>query len=310
MRWVTYLASTGTARVGLVDGDTIRAVPDVRSLIELLGDDGERLAQAATVAAANPQEVIALGERPLLAPIPRPPSVRDYMAFEEHVINTRRDGQTVEPLWYQQPGFYFTNPAAIRGPHDEIPVAPGSERFDYEVEVAAVIGRGGRDLHPEHAESHIAGYTILVDWSARDLQRAELALRLGPTKGKDTATTLGPYLVTPDELEPTRSGRGFELTMTAHVNGNPYSTGSWADIYWSFAEMLAYASRGTELVPGDVIGSGTVGTGCILELSNLHGSEAYPWLVPGDEVRVAIDRLGEVTAHIVHGPELIPLRAG
>jgi 2-keto-4-pentenoate hydratase/2-oxohepta-3-ene-1,7-dioic acid hydratase in catechol pathway len=308
MRWVSYLASMDTPRVGLVDGDTIRALPDVESLSELLGDDGERLVEAAAVAVANPQEVIALRERPLLAPIPRPPSVRDFMAFEEHVINTRRRGQTVEPLWYQQPAFYFTNPAAIRGPHVEIPVAPGSQRFDYEVEVAAIVGRGGSDLHPDRAESHIAGYSILVDWSARDLQRAELALRLGPTKGKDTATTLGPYLVTPDELESTRSGGGFELKMTAQVNGKPYSAGSWADIYWSFGEMLAYASRGTELVPGDVIGSGTVGTGCILELSNLHGSETYPWLVPGDEVSVAIDRLGEVTARIVPGPDVIPLR--
>ena len=310
MRWVTYLSGDGTPRVGVLDGDTIRAPRDVGSLCELLGDDGERLAEAAAAAVADPLEVIAWDARPLLAPIPQPPSVRDFMAFEAHVINTRRPGQTVEPLWYEQPGFYFTNPAAIRGPHDEIPTAPGSERFDYEVEVAAVIGRGGRDLHPERAEGHIAGYMILVDWSARDLQRAELALRLGPTKGKDTATTLGPWLVTPDELESTRTARGFALAMTAHVNGRPYSEGSWADIHWSFAEMLAYASRGTRLVAGDVIGSGTVGTGCILELSNLHGSEAYPWLVPGDEVRVAVQRLGEVTATIVPGPDPIPLRGG
>jgi 2-keto-4-pentenoate hydratase/2-oxohepta-3-ene-1,7-dioic acid hydratase in catechol pathway len=308
MRWVTYRASDGSPRVGLVNGETIHAVREVSNLIELLGDDGERLAQAAESATGDPLEVVPLDEPRLLAPVPHPPSVRDFMAFEEHVVNTRQPGQSVEPLWYEQPAFYFTNPAALRGCRQAVAVSPGSERFDYEVEVAAVIGRGGSDLHPEHAEDHIAGYMILVDWSARDLQRTELALRLGPAKGKDSATTLGPYLVTPDELEPLRSGDGFALTMTAHVNGQAYGGGNWADIYWSFADMLAYASRGTQLVPGDVIGSGTVGTGCILELSNLHGTDAYPWLVPGDEVRVAVDRLGETVTRIVAGPEVVPLR--
>ena len=176
------------------------------------------------------------------------------------------------------------------------------------MEVAAIIGLGGSDLHPEHTERHIAGYTILVDWSARDLQRTELAMRLGPAKGKDSATTLGPYLVTPDELEPVRKGRGFDLKMTAAVNDTPYSAGNWSDIHWSFAEMIAYASRGTQLVPGDVIGSGTVGTGCILELSNLHGTGTYPWLVPGDNVEMAIERLGETRARIMPGQDLIPVR--
>jgi 2-keto-4-pentenoate hydratase/2-oxohepta-3-ene-1,7-dioic acid hydratase in catechol pathway len=308
MRWVTYRASDGTPRVGLVDRDTVRALGDVRRLNDLLGDDGERLAQAAETAVANPHEVVPLKDQPLLAPIQNPPSIRDFMAFEEHVLNTRKPGQAVEPLWYQQPAFYFSNPAAIRGPHDEIPVSPGCHSFDYEVEVAAVVGRGGSDLHPDRAEGHIAGYMILVDWSARDLQRTELALRLGPAKGKDSATTLGPYLVTPDELEPLRSGRGFELDMTAQVNGKLYSRGNWADIYWSFGEMLAYASRGTELLPGDIIGSGTVGTGCILELSNLHGSDAYPWLVPGDRVELAVELLGQTTTHIIQGKDPIPLR--
>lgn len=308
MRWVSYRSARGVPGVGLVDGDTVRAVPGIHSLVQLLGDDGERLARAADTAASDPLEVFPLRPGALLAPIPNPPSVRDFMAFEEHVVNTRRPGETVEPRWYRQPAFYFSNPAAIHGPYAQIPVPPGCRQFDYEVEVAAVVGRGGSDLRPERAETHIAGYTILIDWSARDLQRDELALRLGPAKGKDSATTVGPYLVTPGELEPRRSHRGFDLTMTAHVNGKPYSKGNWADIYWSFAEMLAYASRGTRLVPGDILGSGTVGTGCILELSKLHGGDAYPWLVPGDEVRVAVDQLGETCARIMPGADPVPLR--
>jgi 2-keto-4-pentenoate hydratase/2-oxohepta-3-ene-1,7-dioic acid hydratase in catechol pathway len=308
MRWLRYRSASGVPRIGILDGTTIRAARGVDSLLALLGDDGERLARVGEGAMADPLEEVALNGTPLLAPIDAPPSIRDFMAFEEHVINTRRPGQTVDPLWYTQPAFYFTNPAAVRGPADDVPVSPGSRRFDYEVEVAALVGRGGGDLHPGHAERHIAGYMILVDWSARDLQREERALGLGPVKGKDSATTLGPLLVTPDELAPLRAGRGYDLTMTAHVNGTLYSEGTWANIHWSFGELLAYASRGTTLRPGDLLGSGTVGTGCILELSNLHGTDAYPWLIPGDEVRVAIDGLGETMSRIVPGAEPVPLR--
>jgi 2-keto-4-pentenoate hydratase/2-oxohepta-3-ene-1,7-dioic acid hydratase in catechol pathway len=215
----------------------------------------------------------------------------------------------MEPDWYQLPVFYFTNPAAIVGPFDDVPVPPGSEQLDYELEVAAIVGRGGSDLDPETAERHIAGLCVMNDWSARDLQRREMKLSLGPAKGKDFATSLGPFLVTPDELEPFRSGKAYGLAMTASVNGVEYSRASLAEIYWSFGEMLAYASRGTRLVPGDVIGSGTCGTGCILELSLVHGEEAYPWLKPGDEVTVKVERLGGMVSRIVPGrPPPPPLR--
>jgi 2-keto-4-pentenoate hydratase/2-oxohepta-3-ene-1,7-dioic acid hydratase in catechol pathway len=137
------------------------------------------------------------------------------------------------------------------------------------------------------------------DWSARDVQRREMKLNLGPAKGKDFATTLGPFLVTPDELAGTEAGKAFDLTMTATVNGREYSRASLAGIHWGFDEMLAYASRDTRLRTGDVIGSGTCGTGCILELALVHGSEQYPWLVPGDEVTLAVDRLGTITNRVV-----------
>jgi 2-keto-4-pentenoate hydratase/2-oxohepta-3-ene-1,7-dioic acid hydratase in catechol pathway len=179
--------------------------------------------------------------------------------------------------------------------------------FDYELEIGAVVGRAGADLDPDEAEQHIAGYLVFCDWSARDLQRSEMRHGLGPAKGKDGATTLGPALITPAELAPHRRGTGFDLQATVTVNGRRFTTSSAADPLWSFGEMLAYASRGTRLVPGDVVGSGTVGTGCILELSTLHGAEAYPWLRPGDEVEISVDVLGELRATVVEGAPVRPL---
>lgn len=307
MRWVTYLsAADGAERVGLVDQDGIHGLQSPVRLVDLLGDDGERLARAAEEARRDPAEVVAPESVTLRAPVPVPPSVRDFMAFEAHVRNAR-GGAELDPAFYDAPVFYFTNPAAVLGPHDDVPVSPGSTEFDYELELGAVVGRAGADLDPDEAEDHIAGYLIFCDWSARDLQRREMRHRLGPAKGKDGATTLGPALVTPDELAPHRRGKGFDLRASVTVNGRPFTTSSAEDPLWSFGEMLAYASRGTRLVPGDVVGSGTVGTGCILELSALHGTEAYPWLRPGDEVRIAVDVLGELRVTVVEGAPVRPL---
>lgn len=305
MRWASYLSeSDGREHAALVAGDELRAVPE--TLLELLRADA--LAAAAERALADPVEVGPLAGATLLAPVPEPPSVRDFMSFESHVVTSMAAiGSHVDPVWYQQPVFYFTNPAAVRGPEGDIPVAPGSAQFDYELEVAAIIGRGGSDIAPAEAEAHIAGYTILCDWSARDIQMREMRVGLGPAKGKDTATSLGPVLVTPDELEPYRTASGYDLSMTVAVNGREYSRGSWETVYWTFAQMIAYASRGTELRPGDVIGSGTVGTGCILELGRVHGGEAYPWLVPGDVVELEVEQLGVQRARIVAGAPVIPL---
>jgi 2-keto-4-pentenoate hydratase/2-oxohepta-3-ene-1,7-dioic acid hydratase in catechol pathway len=146
------------------------------------------------------------------------------------------------------------------------------------------------------------------DWSARDVQRREMQLSMGPVKGKDFATSLGPMLVTPDELQPARAGRAYDLAMTAKVNGVEYSRASLADIHWSFGEMIAYASRGTAVRAGDVIGSGTCGTGCILELSLVHGTERYPWLHPGDVVELEVERLGLLRNRVVEGAVFPPLR--
>jgi fumarylacetoacetate (FAA) hydrolase len=225
----------------------------------------------------------ALDEVRLLAPIRRPPSVRDFYAFEAHVANARRvTGRGEVPQeWYELPAFYFSNPAAIYGPDDEIPYPDGTETLDYELEVAAVIG----------AEGAIGGFTVMNDWSARDLQRKEMRVGLGPAKGKDFATSLGPVVVTPDELGDLR------LEMVARVNGEERSRGNLGDLYHSWEAILAHASRNTELRPGDIVGSGTVGTGCILE----HGDER--WLQPGDEVELEVEGIGLLRNRVVprHG---------
>jgi 2-keto-4-pentenoate hydratase/2-oxohepta-3-ene-1,7-dioic acid hydratase in catechol pathway len=310
MRWVTYISpADGQERPGVLNDAAVHGLRGTSRLLDLLGGDGTLLTQAADSALAEPVEVVPAEQARLRPPIPVPPSIRDFMAFEEHIANARSAlGKGVHPGWYERPVFYFTNPAACAGPGDDVAISPGSEAFDYELEVAAVVGREGSDLTPAQAEEHIAGYTILVDWSARDLQFTEMVQQLGPAKGKDSATSLGPALVTADELAPLRKGNGFDLAMTASVNGVPYSSGNLADLYWSFGEMISYASRGTRVMPGDVIGSGTVGTGCVLELSTLHGSERYPWLQPGDEVRLEVAQLGVISARVLPARPVVPLR--
>jgi 2-keto-4-pentenoate hydratase/2-oxohepta-3-ene-1,7-dioic acid hydratase in catechol pathway len=309
MRLAAFRSADGVRRLGVVVGEDIHELPFTANLIELLGDDGTRLREAGEHAIAVPAQVFALHEVRLLPPVPRPPSVRDFYAFEQHVKTARqRRGLEMDPDWYELPVFYFSNPAAVIGPDDDVAVPPGSAQLDFELEVAAVVGLGGSDLSPDEAERHIAGFMVMNDWSARDVQRREMKLSMGPVKGKDFATSLGPFLVTPDELERFRSGHAYDLRMTASVNGREYSAASLADIYWSFGEMLAYASRGTEIVPGDVIGSGTCGTGCILELSLVHGEESYPWLHPGDEVTLEVEHLGAQRSRVVEGRPLVPLR--
>ena len=311
MRVATYRhPGSDLDRVGVVVGGVLHAMPGRTRLVDLLGDDGERLARAGDAAVRDPHEVVEVAAVRLLPPVPVPPSLRDFYAFEQHVRTARqRRGLEMDPDWYRLPVFYFSNPRALIGDGDPVAVPPGSAELDFELEVAAVVGRGGGDLDPDEAEARIAGYCVMNDWSARDLQRREMKLSMGPVKGKDFATSLGPFLVTPDEIAGRRSARGYDLAMTARVNGTEYSRALWSDVYWSFGEMLAYASRGTELAAGDVVGSGTCGTGCILELSLVHGADAYPWLCPGDAVEVEVEGLGRLRNRVIEGTALRPLRA-
>jgi 2-keto-4-pentenoate hydratase/2-oxohepta-3-ene-1,7-dioic acid hydratase in catechol pathway len=309
MRWATYVAGDGGERVGLVVGEAVHALEAGVRLLDLLGDDGERLAQAGERAARDPRDVVTLADVRLRSPIPTPPTVRDFYAFEQHVRTARaKRGLEMDPDWYELPVFYFSNPYAVNGPGDEVAIPPGSSELDFELEIAAIIGKGGADVSPDDGDAHIAGFCVMNDWSARDVQRREMKLSMGPVKGKDFATTLGPLLVTPDELAPHRTDTGYDLTMTASVNGKEYSRAQWSDVYYSFGEMVAYASRGTRVEPGDVIGSGTCGTGCILELSMVHGTEAYPWLQTGDEVVLAVEGLGELRNPVGPAQPIKPIR--
>ena len=212
----------------------------------------------------------------------------------------RRD-QPIPEAWYRLPIFYFSNVSEIRGPGDPVWAPRDSAELDYELEIAALIDTPVRDLSTERGEEAIGGYMILNDWSARDLQRDETTVRLGPAKGKDFASTIGPYLVTPDELADARSGKGFDLAATATVNGQELSRGKWSDIQFSFGEMIARASADVRLVPGDLIGSGTVGTGCLLEIRDESGFGRY--LQPGDKVTLSIERLGDLVSPVVGRPD-------
>jgi 2-keto-4-pentenoate hydratase/2-oxohepta-3-ene-1,7-dioic acid hydratase in catechol pathway len=308
MRWVTFRAADGgDDRVGLLDGEEVVRAVGLDSLVDALRDGSDRLRARGEAALATRDEVHRLADVQLLAPLPVPPTIRDFMCFEQHVAaGARRRGGEVVPQWYEMPAFYFTNPYAVVGPYDPVAIPPGSSRFDFEVEVAAVVGVAGRDLAPGDAERYLAGYTILNDWSARDLQFEEMKVSLGPAKGKDTATTLGPALVTPDEL-PHRDGRP-DLEMRVEVNGREYGRDRLDNMYWTFGELVAYASRGTWVRPGDVLGSGTCGYGCLMELTALYGEDRCPWLRPGDEVVIEVTGLGRIANRVVEGVEPVPLR--
>lgn len=241
-------------------------------------------------------QAIPLSEAKLLSPLPQPRSFRDFYAFEEHVKTARgRRGLDMVPEWYDFPVFYFSNHNAFVGTDTDIERPAYTEWLDFELEIACVIGKQGRNIKPEQAMDYIAGFAVLNDWSARDAQREEVKVGLGPAKGKDFATSMGPYLLTTDELEDVRDGERWALEMMARVNGQELSRGNFRTIYFSFGELIARASDGVTLYPGDVIGSGTVGTGCILEL----GTDVHRWLEPGDVVELEIERLGVLRNRII-----------
>ena len=244
-----------------------------------------------------PLSAVELG--PPVCPVP---TFRDFHAFEDHVRTARgRRGLEMVPEWYELAAFYYSNPGCMLGPGSPLVMPRHGEWLDFELEVGCVIAREGIDITAEEAEGYIAGYTIINDWSLRDVQRREMKVGLGPAKGKDFATSLGPFLVTPDELEDRRAGKGFDLQMVARVNGRELGRGNWRSIHYSFAEMIVRASAGVTLWPGDVLGSGTVGTGCILELGP---EQTGGWLGPGDVVELEVERLGRLRNEVVAAPPL------
>lgn len=233
-------------------------------------------------------------------PILRPPAFRDFYAFERHVATMwQRRGGEVPEAWYRLPIFYFSNTSEIRGPGDPIWAPKGSNELDYELEIGALVDTPAYNLSPERAEEAIGGYFVLNDWSSRDFQRDETTVRLGPAKGKDFATSIGPWLVTPDELADKRAGKGYNVAMTADVGDVRTSSGTWSDIAFSFGEMLARASADVHVRPGEILGSGTVGGGCLLEIKD---DALGRWLQPGDTVSLSIDRLGTLTNPVAEHP--------
>lgn len=239
----------------------------------------------------------------LLSPVPRPTSMRDGYAFRQHVEAARRNrGVPMLPEFDEFPVFYFTNHLAVTGPGKVKVRKNAQEKLDYELEAAIVVGKEGMDIPAAKADEYIFGYTIMNDWSARALQMQEMKLNLGPAKGKDFATSLGPYLVTRDELAPKaikgKEGERHDLKMKAWVNGKQLSEGNMKDITWTFAQILERVSYGVKIEPGEVIGSGTVGTGCLLELNGSKITDNL-WIKPGDKVVLEIEGLGRLENEIV-----------
>lgn len=259
----------------------------------------------------NTAKAQELDKLQLMAPIPRPTSCRDAYAFRQHVASARRNRNVpMIPEFDQYPVFYFTNHQAIQGPGEVVCMPDHFHKLDFELEAAVVICKKGRNIRAEEADSYIGGYMIMNDMSARVLQMEEMKLNLGPAKGKDFCTVIGPMLVTPDELEPYKTeaktghvGNSYKLDMKCWVNGKLVSQGNMGDMDWTFAEIIERCAYGADINPGDVIGSGTVGTGCFLELNGTGklNDPNYPeqWLQEGDVVEMEITGLGKLTNKIV-----------
>lgn len=295
-----------TDRFALLEGeDQLRLLPQEWSFADALSALREQDAEQVQ-GDTSPLERWAL-----LSPVPSPASLRDCVGFFQHIRNTRRsrgDAAPLLPVWDERPGFYFANPHCLRSATDDVAIPAGSESFDFELEIAAVLGRGGRDLTAAQAGEAIAGYVIFCDWSARDIQSEERTMQIGLGKGKDAAISLGPWILSAKEAAPIRRIDGLDIPVSAHVNDNLITdpAARYTGMDWTFEEIVAYASVGVNLVVGDVIAVGTVPTGCLLERS---ADEDFPgWLAAGDEVRLSAGPLGEITATIHSGDEPVDWR--
>ncbi|ALJ18615.1 fumarylacetoacetate hydrolase family protein [Microbacterium sp. No. 7] len=304
---IARIADPAGPRAAVVTEDRIQPLAHALTVEQLLCASPEERERLVEASAAGPQR--HLSEVRLLAPI-LPPTLRDYITYEEHLEGSLK-GLGISPpaVWYEQPVFFFCNTNAVVGPSEPVAIPPGCIRFDFELELAAVIGRPGRDLRPDEAMEHIAGYTIFNDWSARDLMASVIPIGVGPVKGKDFANTIGPWIVTADELEPYRRDGRIALEMHAEVNGVPLPAGgdNSVNMSWSFEEMAAYASRGADLVVGDVLAAGTCGGGSLLEYWGHTGSEVPPPLRAGDVVTLVVEGIGELSTTVVSGVEPVSI---
>lgn len=320
MKLVTYVKQGKEQLAFLIDNklfDTNAANPQLPSTMKETLENWEALVTVAKSTEAdiksgkNTVAGISYDAAEIMAPVPHPSSCRDGYAFRQHVAAARRNRKVDMIAEFDQyPIFYFTNHNAIQGP-GEIPCMPDHfQKLDFELEAAVVLSKKGRNVKAEDADQYIAGYMIMNDMSARTLQMEEMLLNLGPAKGKDFSTVIGPMLVTPDELEPYKipakpnhTGNSYNLKMKCWVNGVLVSEGNMGDMDWTFAEIIERCAYGADILPGDVIGSGTVGTGCFLELNGtgLLNDPNYKvqWLQPGDVVEMEIDGLGKLKNTIV-----------
>jgi 2-keto-4-pentenoate hydratase/2-oxohepta-3-ene-1,7-dioic acid hydratase in catechol pathway len=304
MKLASYSTPAVDECVGVIlDGAVhrIERVDSMRSLVDLGLPTALELGRAALSTPGLPLESVTL------LPTIQPASMRDCVAFEEHVAGVRRsiDGVAgVAEAWYDAPTFYFTNPHTIVATESVVPFPAASRERDFELEVAAIVGTRGSSLSAAEGQRAIFGYTILNDWSARDLQRREMQVSLGPAKGKDFASTLGPWLVTSDELDEHRDAGGFlDLWCTVSVNGTEVGRDLLSNMGWTFGALVAYASRDSLVVPGDVIGSGTAGNGgCLAELWGVRGGQDPRPLRDGDLVEVSVEGIGRIANRIGSAP--------
>ena len=313
MRLSTYkLANNNKELIGLVKKDSLINLNEFFgdiSLVDLIKKDNWK---SETLKKIDEEKLVThhINDVNLLAPIPNPNSLRDAYAFRQHVETSRKNrGLEMIKEFDEFPVFYFSNHNAIYGPQDEIKCMPSHfEKLDFELEIAIVIGKEGRNLKANEASSYIAGYMIMNDVSARGLQMKEMKLNLGPAKGKDFASVIGPYLVTPDEIKDKlidKEGHGsiYDLKMSCFLNNQLVSEGNFKDMNWTFEQIIERVSYGTTIYPGDIIGSGTVGTGCLLELNGTgkikDSNYNEVWLKDGDVIKMKIDKLGEISNKIV-----------
>jgi 2-keto-4-pentenoate hydratase/2-oxohepta-3-ene-1,7-dioic acid hydratase in catechol pathway len=290
MRLVTYrrrTASAGAGSIGaLVDGGVLDLAAVARSMLELLAADGLDEARRA-IARGGP--VVALDEVELLAPLPRPNTIRDFMLIEEHVKNSFGE---VPEAWYEIPVYWKGNPDTVLGPDATVAWPHYTAKLDFELEVGAIIGRRVWKASSEEAEAAIAGYTVFNDWSARDIQLREMEVSLGPGLGKDFASSIGPCITTPDEFDIATA------RMAARVNGEIWAEGGLGSMLYTFPQVIAHLSQEQPLLPGDLLGSGTVGRGCGLELDR--------WIEPGDVVELEVQGIGVLRNAVGARPEVVP----
>ncbi|NQW22279.1 MAG: fumarylacetoacetate hydrolase family protein [SAR202 cluster bacterium] len=311
MKLLTYDTGNGP-RCGVLDNDDVvdvsalvgdgQQLRDVQALLELGDSPIDRVRDALAKNTAAPR--VPLANVQLRSPVLQPPTVRDFIVYEEHASNqgTREPAE----VWYRMPVFYFSNPLCVYGTDAEIPFPAASVQFDYELEIGCVIGKEGRNVSAANAMDYIAGFTLFNDWSARDLQVDEMAFGLGPAKGKDTASSVGPWLVTTDELAPYIKDGRLNLKCNVKVNGEYWCKDSAAEnAYHSFEDMVERASMDSRIVPGDVIGSGTVGGGSIREAMR-KGYDSARFLEPGDVVEHEVEKIGVLRGTIGPKPALDP----